>query len=157
MHGSSTRRVILDDVRVPVENVMEVGKGRYAAFDALNMGRFKVGAGAIGGMKENTALCARYVKNRRAFGRTFAEFGLIQHKLAEMAARTFAVESMVYRLAGCLDLLMAPIVADSPGASAQYHRAANEYAIECGIHKLVGSESSSKVADEAIQIHGGNG
>ena len=98
MHGASTRRVILENVPVPVENALEVGKGHYAAFCALNMGRFKLEAGAVGGLKATLAACAVYAKQRKTFGRPIAEYGLIKHKLAEMCARTFALESMVYRL-----------------------------------------------------------
>ena len=157
MHGTSTRRVILENVPVPIENAMEVGKGHYAAFCALNMGRFKLEAGAVGGLKELLAICAAYAQQRKAFGRPIAEYGLIQHKLAEMAARTFALESMVYRLAGNLETAFAGIAPDAPDASAHYHRAAEEYAIECNIVKVIGSETYSQMADEAIQIHGGYG
>src|SRR5579871_3629738 len=130
MHGTSTRRVILDNVPVPLENALEVGKGHYAALCALNMGRFKLEAGAVGGIKETIAVCAAYAKQRRQFGRPIAEFGLIQHKLGEMAARCFALESAVYRLAGLLDCAFEGIVPDAPDAPAHYHRAAEEYAIE---------------------------
>ncbi|HZO87457.1 MAG TPA: acyl-CoA dehydrogenase family protein [Chthonomonadaceae bacterium] len=157
MHGTSTRRVILENVPVPVENALEVGKGHYAAFCALNLGRFKLEAGAVGGLKALLTICAAYAKQRKTFGRPIAEYGLIQHKLAEMAARTFALESMVYRLAGCLDVAFAGITPDAADASAHYHRAAEEYAIECNIVKVIGSETYSQMADEAIQIHGGYG
>jgi len=158
MKGTSTRRVILEDVRVPVENLLgEVGKGHYAAFCALNMGRFKLEAGAVGGIKETIALCAAYAKQRKQFGKPIAEFGLIQAKLGEMAARCFALESAVYRLAGLLDGVFEGIVPDSPDASTQYHRAAEEYSVECSIVKVVGSELYSWATDEGIQIHGGYG
>jgi len=158
MRGTSTRRVILDNVPVPVENLVgEVGKGHYAALCALNMGRFKLEAGAVGGIKETIAVCAAYAKQRRQFGRPIAEFGLIQHKLGEMAARCFALESAVYRLAGLLDCAFEGIVPDAPDAPAHYHRAAEEYAIECSIVKVIGSELYSWATDEGIQIHGGYG
>ncbi len=157
MHGTSTRRVILENVPVPVENALEIGKGHYAAFCALNMGRFKLEAGAVGGLKELLAVCATYAKQRKTFGHPIADYGLIRHKLAEMAARTFALESMVYRLAGCLDSAFEDIVPDAPDASERYHAAAEEYAIECNIVKVIGSETYSRMADEAIQIHGGYG
>jgi len=94
---------MLDNVHVPVENALEVGKGQYAAFCALNMGRFKLEAGAVGGMKYVLRACARYARERRTFGHYLGDYGLVKHKIAEMAARTFALESMVYRLAGDLD------------------------------------------------------
>ncbi len=157
MHGTSTRRVILNDVQVPAANAFGIGQGHYAAFCALNMGRFKLEAGAVGGLKYLLSICAKYAAQRKTFGRPIAEYGLIQHKLAEMAARTFALESMVYRLAGDMERAFAPIVPDAPDASLQYHRASEEYAIECSIVKVIGSETYSSMADEAIQIHGGYG
>jgi alkylation response protein AidB-like acyl-CoA dehydrogenase len=157
MHGTSTRRVILESVSVPVENALEVGKGHYAAFCALNLGRFKLEAGAVGGLKETLRVCTLYAKQRKAFGHAIADFGLIRHKLAEMAARTFALESMVSRLAGDLERAFGGIDPAAPDVSAQYHRAAEEYALECNIVKVIGSETYSDMTDEAIQIHGGYG
>lgn len=157
MHGTSTRRVILNDVQVPTANAFGLGQGHYAAFCALNMGRFKLEAGAVGGLKYLLSICAKYAAQRKTFGRPIAEYGLIQHKLAEMAARTFALESMVYRLAGDMERAFAPIVPDAPDASRQYHSASEEYAVECSIVKVIGSETYSNMADEAIQIHGGYG
>src|ERR1043166_8921891 len=102
--SSSTRRVILEDAQVPVENLLgEVGKGAYIAFNILNVGRFNLGAGAIGGSKESLKIAARYAQERQQFGRPIASFGLIQHKLAEMAARIFAGESAVYLTAAMID------------------------------------------------------
>lgn len=158
MKGTSTRRVILENVQVPVENLVgEVGKGHYAALCALNMGRFKLEAGAVGGLKETIAACATYAKQRKQFGKPLAEFGLVQAKLGEMAARTFALESAVYRLAGLLEGAFHGIQAEAADAPAKYHRAAEEYAIECNIVKVVGSELYSWATDEGIQIHGGYG
>lgn len=157
MHGTSTRRVILENVRVPIENVLEVGKGHYAAFCALNLGRFKLEAGAVGGLKYILKICTDYAKQRKTFGKPIASYGMVQHKLAEMAARTFALESMVYRLAGELDSVFDSVVPDADDAPSQYHRAAEEFAIECNIVKVLGSEAYSQMADEAIQIHGGYG
>ena len=157
MRGTSTRRVILEDARVPAENAMPLGSGTYAAFCALNLGRFKLEAGAVGGLKEILAVCAAYAKQRRTFGKPIGEYGLVRHKLAEMAARTYALESMVYRLAGDLERAFAPVVADAPDASAHYHRAAEEYAVECNVVKVIGSEAYSELTDEAIQMHGGYG
>ena len=157
MRGTSTRRVILDNVPVPVINALPVGRGQYAAFCALNMGRFKLEAGAVGGLKEMLTVCTAYAGQRKAFGRSLDAFGLVQHKLAEMAARIFSLESMVYRLAGDLDSIFAPIVPDAEDASGHYHHAAEEYAVECCIVKVIGSEMYSRLTDEAIQIHGGYG
>ena len=157
MHGTSTCRVILDNVRVPTANVLGVGKGHYAAFCALNLGRFKLEAGAVGGMKELLRVCSAYANHREAFGRPIAQFGMIKHKLAEICGQTFALESMVYRLAGDLESVFSGIIADGPDASAKYHRAAEEYAVECNIVKVIGSEAYSRAADEAIQIYGGCG
>src|SRR5437764_5256674 len=102
--SSSTRRVILEDAKVPAENVLgEVGKGAYIAFNILNFGRFKLGAGAIGAAKESLKVATRYATERQQFGRPIGSFGLIQHKLAEMAVNIFAAESAVYRTAALLD------------------------------------------------------
>jgi alkylation response protein AidB-like acyl-CoA dehydrogenase len=158
MKGTSTRRVILENVQIPAENLVgEVGKAHYAAFCALNMGRFKLEAGAVGGLKETIAVCAAYAKQRKQFGKPIAEFGLIQAKLGEMAARTFALESAVYRLAGLLDGVFEGIDPTADDAPAHYHRAAEEYAVECNLVKVFGSELYSWATDEGIQIHGGYG
>jgi len=111
----------------------------------------------VGGLKETLAVCARYARERRQFGRPLASYGLIQAKLGEMAARTFGLESAVYRLAGMLDEGFSGIQADAPDASLRYHRAAEEHALECSIVKVVGSELYSWATDEGIQIHGGYG
>lgn len=157
MHGTSTRRVILENVSVPAENALEVGKGQYAAFCALNLGRFKLEAGAVGGLKEILSISTAYAVQRRAFGRRLADFGLVKHKLAEMCARTFSLESTVYRLAASMDKEFAGIDPQSSTAREEYHRAAEEYSIECNIVKVLGSEAYSAMADESIQILGGNG
>lgn len=157
MHGTSTRQVILENVQVPLANVLEIGKGHYAAFCALNMGRFKLEAGAVGGLKEVLAICSSYANQRKTFNRPIASYGLIQHKLAEMAARTFALESMVYRLAGYLESVFSTITPDADDAPSRYHHASEEFSIECNIVKVIGSELYSKATDEAIQIHGGYG
>ena len=106
--GSSTTAVYFDNVQVPVENVLgEIGRGHIIAFNILNIGRLKLGPGAVGGAKNVLAVCLKYAKERKAFGSTIAEFGAIQHKLAEMAIRIYAVESMVWRVVGLIESQLA--------------------------------------------------
>ncbi|PZA08425.1 MULTISPECIES: acyl-CoA dehydrogenase family protein [unclassified Meiothermus] len=151
--ASSTRQVFFEDVRVPVENVLgELGKGHKIAFNVLNVGRYKLGAGAIGGAKEALELSAKYAKERIAFGHPIAHFGLIQHKLAEMAARIFAGESAVYRTMGLID----EALEGKTGAEAVL-AGIEEYAIEASIIKVLGSEILDYCVDEGVQIHGGYG
>jgi alkylation response protein AidB-like acyl-CoA dehydrogenase len=155
--SSSTRRVILEDVAVPVENVLgEVGKGAYLAFNILNFGRFGLGAGAVGGAKDALRVAARYATERHQFGRPIASFGLIQHKLGEMASRLFAAESAVYRTAALIDDVMATgerMESVKPG----FPRALDEFALECSILKVACSEILDEITDENLQIHGGYG
>ena len=155
--SSSTRRVILEDVQVAVENVLgEVGKGAYIAFNILNFGRFGLGAGAIGGAKDALRVAARYASERQQFGKPIASFGLIQHKLAEMATQIFAGESVVYRTAGMIDAVMATgETMDS--MTPHFPRALDEFALECSIIKVTCSEILQAAADETLQIHGGYG
>jgi alkylation response protein AidB-like acyl-CoA dehydrogenase len=158
MKGTSTRRVILENCLVPRENQLgEIGKGHYAAFCALNLGRFKLEAGAVGGIKYLLQAAAQYAAERHQFGRPLSSFGQVRAKVGEMTARLFALESAVYRLAGDMEAHFSVIDPTAPDASAAYHRAAEEFALECGIVKVFGSELYSWAADEAIQIHGGNG
>ncbi|MBS3966427.1 MAG: acyl-CoA dehydrogenase family protein [Truepera sp.] len=152
-HGASCRAVNLNGVKVGAGNLLhEIGKGHHVAFNVLNMGRFKLAAGCLGGMKSALGVAVRYARERRAFGKTITEFGAIQHKLAEMAVRTFAVESMIYRSGGLIDARLASVT-----ESAAEARALEEYAIECSIAKVYASEQLGYVVDELVQIHGGYG
>src|SRR5204863_888264 len=141
-------RVVLEDARVPVENVLgEVGKGAYIAFNILNYGRFKLGAGAIGAAKEMVKVATRYALERQQFGRPIASFGLIQHKLAEMAARIFAGESAVYRTAAMIDAVM-DTGETMDSMKPPFPRGLDEFALECSIMKVACSETLSYVTDE---------
>ena len=153
--GSSTTPVILQDVRVPAENVLgAVGQGHKVAFNVLNYGRFKLGAATVGSMRTALGEAARYAAQRRQFDRPIASFGAIRHKLGEMTVRAFAIESMVFRTAGLLD---AAIAEHAPDDDAALLAALEEYAVEASIVKVAGSEILDYVLDENIQIHGGNG
>lgn len=157
LKSSSTRRVILEDVAVPVENVLgEVGKAAYIAFNILNFGRFGLGAGAVGASKDLLRVAAKYSTEREQFGKPIAAFGLIQHKLGQAAAKIFAAESATYRTAGLIDEVMATgerMDSIKPG----FPRALDEFALECSVLKVACSEVLDEVADEALQIHGGYG
>ena len=156
--GSSTRAVILEDAQVPVENLLgEVGRGHVVAFNILNVGRFRLAAGCIGGAKQALQHAAGYANQRRAFGKTIAQFGLIQEKLAEMATRIYAGECMIYRTAGLIDPLLAAVNPDSPDYGAGVRKAVEEYAVECSIDKVYCSEILDYVTDECVQIYGGYG
>lgn len=156
--GSSTRAVILEDARVPAKNLLgEVGRGHVVAFNILNVGRFRLAAGCIGGAKQALQHAAGYANQRRAFGKTIAQFGLIQEKLAEMATRIYAGECMIYRTAGLIDPLLAEAIPDSPAYGDEVRKAIEEYAVECSIDKVYCSEILDYVADECVQIYGGYG
>jgi len=156
--GSSTRSVIFTDARVPVENVLgEVGRGHVVAFNTLNVGRFKLGAGCLGGAKVALQDAVTYAKQRIQFGKPIAEYGLIKHKIAEMAIRSFTMESMVYRTAALVDRILQPIDRQSDDVGIQMAKGIEEYAIEDSINKVYCSEMSGYAADEALQIHGGYG
>jgi alkylation response protein AidB-like acyl-CoA dehydrogenase len=160
--GSSTTAVYFDNVRVPVENVLgEIGRGHIIAFNILNIGRLKLGPGAVGGAKNVLAICLKYAKERKAFGSAIAEFGAIQHKLAEMAIRTFAVESMVWRVVGLIESQLAQSAhypdKDKHVDSQTELKAVEEYAAECSMIKVYASEMLDYVVDEGVQIHGGYG
>ena len=153
--GSSTTPVILQDARVPAENLLgEIGKGHKVAFNVLNYGRFKLGAATVGGAQSAIGEAARYAAQRRQFGQPIASFGAIKHKLGEMTVRAYAIESMVFRTAGLIDGALEDHAAEDDGALLA---ALEEYAVESSILKVAGSEILNYVLDENIQIHGGNG
>jgi alkylation response protein AidB-like acyl-CoA dehydrogenase len=156
LHGASTCPVTLDGVVVPEDALLgEPGKGHRIAFNVLNVGRFKLGAATLGGIRPALAIATRYAGERTAFGRKLAEFPLIGAKLATIAARTYAVESSVYRIGGLLEgSLAAAEDASSPDA---IRAALEEYAVECSIAKVLASEELGYVVDELVQIHGGYG
>src|ERR1700719_598535 len=158
--GSSTTAVYFDNVRVPVDNVLgEIGRGHIIAFNILNIGRLKLGPGAVGAAKNVLAVSLKYAKERKAFGSAIAEFGAIQHKLAEMAIRIYAVESMVWRVVGLIESQLAQSAHDKDKhADSQTElKAVEEYAAECSMIKVYASEMLNYVVDEGVQIHGGYG
>jgi alkylation response protein AidB-like acyl-CoA dehydrogenase len=158
MHGASTRSVIFQDVKVPVENVLgEVGRGHIVALNTLNVGRYKLAAFNVGGAKALIAEGVKYAKNRVQFGKAICEFGLIKHKIAEMIIKTYVTESMVYRTAGLLDLTLEGIDPTKEDAGQKTGEALRTYALECSINKVYGSEMLEFAADECVQIMGGYG
>jgi alkylation response protein AidB-like acyl-CoA dehydrogenase len=155
--GSSTTAVYFDNVPVPVENVLgEIGRGHVIAFNILNIGRLKLGPAGVGAAKNVLAICLKYAKQRKAFGSAIAEFGAIQHKLAEMAIRIFAAESMTWRVVGLIENQMHGTSPESTGGS-QELKAIEEFAAECSMIKVYVSEMLDYVVDEGVQIHGGYG
>jgi alkylation response protein AidB-like acyl-CoA dehydrogenase len=154
LHGSSTTPILLQDVRVPAENVLgEVGRGHKVALNTLNYGRLSLGAMCTGGARAAIGDAAVYAATRRQFGQPIATFGAIQHKLGEMIARTYACESLVYRTAGLIDGVLGQPTYDGAAIA----RAFEEFAVEASIAKVACSEALDFVLDENVQIHGGNG
>jgi len=156
--SSSTRLINLENVHVPVENLLgQPGEGHKIAFNILNIGRVKLGPASIGGSKLALGESTKYAIDRMAFGKSISEFGLIKHKLAEMAVQIFAQESMTYRTMGYIDDILEGIDPSDEDAEARTLEGIREYAIECCLVKIFATESLSYVADEAVQIHGGYG
>jgi alkylation response protein AidB-like acyl-CoA dehydrogenase len=155
LNGSSTCAVNLEDARVPVENVLgEIGKGHHIAFNILNIGRLKLGVSSIAGAKRLTGIATEYAKQRHQFGVSIASFGLIKHKLAEMAIRAYVGECMIYRTVGMIEEALSSVDRNVPKEAL---KAIEDYAVECSIIKVIGSEYLSYACDEAVQVFGGNG
>ncbi|MGI9537202.1 MAG: acyl-CoA dehydrogenase family protein [Desulfocapsaceae bacterium] len=156
--GSSTTPVILDNCKVPVENVLgEIGKGHKIAFNVLNVGRFKLGAAVTGAAKAALETGVKYGNERVQFKKQISSFGAIKEKIADLTADIFASESLIYRLAGLLDDKLATIEKGIDDYYVQYQRGIEDYAAECGISKVFCSEVLARTVDEVVQIHGGYG
>ncbi|MFZ2462354.1 MAG: acyl-CoA dehydrogenase family protein [Caldibacillus thermoamylovorans] len=156
--SSSTRTLILEDVPVPVENVLgEVGRGHVIAFNILNIGRYKLGVGAVGGSKSAFELTVKYAKERKQFNRTIASFNLTKEKLATLASEIYAAESSVYRTVGLFDERMGSFSEEEARDGKAIAASIAEYAIECSLNKFFSTEVLDHVVDEGVQIHGGYG
>ncbi len=158
IRGSSTCPVILNDCKVPAENLLgEIGKGHVIAFNILNVGRFKLGAMCVGGARVAIENSIGYAKQRKAFNKVIADFGLVREKIANMAVGIFTGESLVYRTVGMMDAALNEVDKSGPDAAKETRKAIEEYAVECSIIKVWGSEMIDYVADEMVQIYAGYG
>ncbi len=158
IRGSSTCPLLLADCQVPVENLLgEVGKGHHIAFNILNVGRYKLGAAAIGGAKYAFRNGIRYAKERIAFSKPITSFGLVQEKIADSGAGIFAMESLVYRIVGAIDASLAELDKSAPNATQEIQKRIEEFAVECSIIKVWCSETLDRLVDQMLQLHGGYG
>jgi butyryl-CoA dehydrogenase len=158
IRGSSTCPIILNDCRVPAENLLgEIGKGHLIAFNILNIGRFKLGAMCLGGARVSLGNAIAYARQRKAFGKTIVDFGLVREKLANMAMLIYAGESMIYRTVGMMDAALEEVDKAAPDSAGQILSAIEEYAIECSVIKVWASEMLDYAVDETVQIYGGYG
>ena len=156
--GSSTRQVIMENVKVPIENVLgEIGKGHKIAFNILNVGRFKLGAAATGAMKYGFVEAVKYANQRKQFNKPISSFGAIKEKIADMYLLIYSSESLIYRLAGLLDNKLKSIDKDIPNYYEEYQNGIEEYAPECSIAKVFCSDAQAEVVDHFVQILGGYG
>ncbi|MFD1020468.1 acyl-CoA dehydrogenase family protein [Thalassobacillus hwangdonensis] len=156
--SSSTRTLILEDAEVPVENVLgEIGRGHIIAFNILNVGRYKLAIGGVGGAKRSIELASKYANERKQFGTPISSFSLIQEKLASMAANTYANESSVYRTVGLFEQSMGKLTDEQLKDGKAVAKVIAEYAIECSLNKVFCTELLDFTVDEAVQIHGGYG
>lgn len=158
LKGTSTAQVVLQNVRVPLENLLgEAGQGHKIAFNVLNIGRLKLSATVTGAAKGAFAEAASYATERKQFGQPLLSFGAIREKLADMIGAIFAAESLLYRVSGLLDERIATLDRTGDNYSGRYQKAIEEYAAECAIAKVFCSNTLGQVADEALQVHGGYG
>ncbi|MFU0792049.1 acyl-CoA dehydrogenase family protein [Cerasibacillus sp. JNUCC 74] len=156
--SSSTRTLILEDAEVPVENLLgEKGRGHIIAFNILNVGRYKLAIGGVGGAKIGLELATKYVNERKQFNQPISSFSLTQEKLATMASETYANESAVYRTVGLFEQRMGALTEEQLNDGREVARAIAEYQIECSMNKYMCTELLDYVADEAVQLHGGYG
>ncbi|MED4301100.1 acyl-CoA dehydrogenase family protein [Geobacillus stearothermophilus] len=156
--SSSTRTLILQDVPVPKENVLgEIGKGHVIAFNILNIGRYKLGLGAVGGAKRALEITLKYANQRQQFKRPISQFTLTQEKFATMASRLYAAESSVYRTVGLFDERMGLLDGEKAKDGREVAKSIAEYAIECSLNKFFATEVLDYIVDEGVQIHGGYG